>query len=879
MKNRVLLALIATASLTSAVNTSRAQVSPGTSFSISQQTPPEEDAGCTVPSFDDCYDSDFLDSACGQLQYDNTWTCYDIWYGEADAREADRTLSLVPKSVSPSGIKNVISTSSPQSAMGKTFNPSAFRFTSQQAARQTVGSSEEGINIYAVYDANGNQVESCRELVYENFYDVNVFQRATEGKSHSARALVDTAFGPSDKDSSVGTRHLNDQWMRSKDGRAFGKLFSNTQVPKNAFFYLPQIPANDQGEVVTSAPGLRSSLYFHSFGGKLVLAALASIPQNEQTHLNSWARQKLLNNALSYDAPAQGINANLPFKVANPPKGPIALDDLPLLMPGSGVNGAPPRKYLDAELNQLYNLQRRYQRLLNRWAKLNEKFEGSGWEASSLAPVPNPPPNKFQLPLQGGGGGGGGPQVLAPGGLSLAEPGAYQVPEVVQRRAVIVEMIAIYGEAVGSQCIAEGITPCDWSPKQFADQVQWTWSEKQDRLLTRCDNFTGGQLSNLYNLDQVFVDEVVEGESFYCAIQTDDSLTIADISKLQNDVVECRERKVAYQIAKAEAEAAAAEKVRAEAEAEARQYEELVDPQTGEVRGPRKFDRGGDDFGGQYFGLSYDYELGYAFSFDNEVCAIDAYAGGYFRGDARVVGKKVSLLDGQAFFDTDMREAHAHLRILGVDLFTPVSGSWEPTEAYEFSESNFIFKRKNIPIIKTTILIVVVPVKFELGITGMVGFNYGIFGRFVPPGADECPSITIAGIAGPLLGVYGYLEAGVDLFIVGAGIRGSVEIISAGTLLKMGVTLALDAGPDVMGEPEAESPLALRLSIDTSLDTYIQSLSGIIEGYAYVGFCPLLCKEVSDEIVSWQGPKWDSQVFFHDVDINLGVLDLAVFGL
>ncbi|MCA9572845.1 MAG: hypothetical protein KC656_33640, partial [Myxococcales bacterium] len=97
----------------------------------------EDGAGCPVPSEADCYDTAYLESACGELQYQNTWTCYGIWYGNAEAREDDAALAAVPRSASPSGIKKVIQTSTPKAATGRTFTPSPYRFTSQQAAHVT----------------------------------------------------------------------------------------------------------------------------------------------------------------------------------------------------------------------------------------------------------------------------------------------------------------------------------------------------------------------------------------------------------------------------------------------------------------------------------------------------------------------------------------------------------------------------------------------------------------------------------------------------------------------------------------------------------------------------------------------------------------------
>ncbi|MCB9663591.1 MAG: hypothetical protein H6732_05745 [Alphaproteobacteria bacterium] len=843
--------------------------------------PPSQEgsAGCAVPTKAECYDPAYLETACGELQYDHTWTCHGIWYAEGEAREDDLRLSAVPRSASPSGVKKVIRSATPAAPTGRTFTPSAYRFTSQQAAHVTVGSDQEGIDVYGMWDANGVEVTSCRELVYETFYDVNVFQRATRGKAHDPRAMVEVAFGPAGNPASLATRHLGDPWLRGKDGVPFGKLFGNTQEVRNAFLELPDVPLDDQGQATAGAPSLRWSLYHHSFGGKLLLALLGQIPEAKRTHLDSWARQELLEEALSWKQvvpPGNGPGLNLPLKAVAPPSGPLLPEDLPLAMPGSGIQGAPPRKYLDTELDELEEVQKRYRRALAQWAELNRRYEGSGWEPTVLAPAPQG---------QGGGlvvqgltnktqGGGKAPGLLPQLPLASKPPPPTETQE---RRALLERMVTLFFEASEAGCVSESITPCDWSPRRFVSRLAYTWSAEQDAALTACDEFSGGDLANLRNLDVTFVDEEVDGEVFFCRVTTGNTLTPKVLRKLTGDVKACRAEQVAYHEAVAAFEQAQLDA----AKAAAMSHPELVDESTGEVRGPRRFERGGDDFGGKYFGLSYDYEFGYRFDFVDDICSIDAYGGGHFRTDTRVFGHTVEIVDGEAFVDTDRREAHAHLRLLGVDLFTPIDQSWAQSEPWTWSTSSGIMRTKTIPVVKTVIVIVIVPVKFEIGVSGSFSYLYGLQAKIVPPNAEQCPGITAGGFTGPMIGLWGYLEAGVDVFIAGAGVRGSVEVISAGTLFKLDLGLVLQAGGNASEEAQVEAahPLELALLISTGMDLKLSTLSGKIEAYAYIGFCQPLCKEASEVIVSWNGPHWDKPIFQHDVEINLATLDLALFGL
>lgn len=100
--------------------------------------------------------------------------------------------------------------------------------------------------------------------------------------------------------------------------------------------------------------------------------------------------------------------------------------------------------------------------------------------------------------------------------------------------------------------------------------------------------------------------------------------------------------------------------------------------------------------------------------------------------------------------------------------------------------------------------------KARLGFQGAAGLAYGYDVAFT----------AVGGFAGPFAGARAYVQFGVDLYLVGAGIQGTLVPINDV------LTLRGDATVDFVDEP--------RLTLDLSAHNEVEALSGNCKVYAFV---------------------------------------------
>ncbi len=853
----------------------RAQRTPELAVRIPDALP-----GCGTPDLATCNDPDFLDSDCGLYELTHEATCAALWYAAMDGASSDAELGPVPAEIAADGIAEVIAAPQPPIPPNAFHTPDVFSFGSQIAASSYATNDTLAFDQVGQWQDNGTRVTSCRELVWETYYATNIYQHAIRFRPTDYRYQVDTAFGPAGNDASIGTLHANSSVLYGFDGTPFGTLFTGAEVPKNAFFDIPDHPTLRRRPSPEGAPSLMLSLYNHSFGAKLLLAVLANV--EDRTHPDTWTNQRTLDEALSVEGNPMPPNGWL--QLAPPPNDPDAFLALELGVTPDEEN--PIRRRFDRELNELDHLQRRLRRTLRDWARLDVEYAGSGWTPADLLPPAEEEPDDGQ----------GGPGFLAfpevnvppptPGGLVLAlappEPPNLapmldlQAPplppaETMARRRVLSEIVGLLVEGAEAGCIAEGMTPCDYSPAAFARRVRNDFVDEQDALLDQCDDFVGGQFSNILNLDIPFVDDP-EYPLLNCTVHTGPTITAAGYRALVDRVAECRLLKAEYdrQVALAEARA----RVLA--------VEELVDPSSGEIREPGRRRERHEHIGDpDSFGMGYDFEFGFGADFDGGICQVDIDAGGYFEAFAEALGNRRNLIDAEARFDTVERRLDLSLEIAGKNLFTPVHFDWEPLEALSFNPTDTAATEpKRIPLIQAYFTVVFVPVKIEMGISGQVGLDYGLRTTLQPPNNEECPYIFVGGLVEPWIGIDAYASAGVDLFVIGGGIRGALNLItgslpfSAGLRIGVGEReppLTVDANPVLALAPE------LTLNVDMNLDLELSTLSGGLYLYGYIGPCPF-CLSGEVRIAGWPGIEWSEPIIAQTYAVNLGDLGVALFG-
>jgi hypothetical protein len=324
-------------------------------------------------------------------------------------------------------------------------------------------------------------------------------------------------------------------------------------------------------------------------------------------------------------------------------------------------------------------------------------------------------------------------------------------------------------------------------------------------------------------------------------------------------VEQCRQAKIEYE------EWLAAE----EAKNRVRAIPELTDPASGQFVMPG-IDKSRDEYmGNKYFGLGYDYAFGFGMDIQSEVCSIQMHAGGHLLAYTKVFGVDVALLDAAANADTEEQAVHVHGRILGIELFEGIDESWDQEDTYHFDIVRTPSKKKEQTIIDTTIVVVVVPIGIELGISGEIGAKLGLTVDATGLAGMSCPSVVVGGLVEPYLGVNGYVSAAIDIFIAAAGVRGEVNIITVSLPFKPGIGLSVigDMNGDIL-------PDGLELVVKATLDLVLETLSGRIWAFAEIGFCPF-CYTGEFTIIKWTGPQWVQPLFDQTYTINLADLDAA----
>jgi len=204
---------------------------------------------------------------------------------------------------------------------------------------------------------------------------------------------------------------------------------------------------------------------------------------------------------------------------------------------------------------------------------------------------------------------------------------------------------------------------------------------------------------------------------------------------------------------------------------------------------------------------------------------------------ARTVQTDASLsaADKVASFD-------AHVELLGIDIFT-IDDEPLPTSYSKENEDSF-----DISLVRTTVLLGFIPVTIAAGF----GFDYGyrLNAAFTQSSCIDSPSLKMSADVRPHAGADAYVEAYVDLFIAGAGVKGELTLLDA--------ALPFDASVAVIQQPtgwavDASSSLVLELTELSGAISFVVKVIGITVW--------------ETELFSWAGirqrvPLWETDVTF-----------------
>ncbi|HEY6558732.1 MAG TPA: hypothetical protein VI072_15720 [Polyangiaceae bacterium] len=876
-------------------------------------------AGCPTPSLNMCQDGSYLESACAATHVTEEGTCSVLVEEAMRAREDEAKPSIIVKDFAASGVDHVIA--DPGTPSEPYYTPDPYSVTSMYEAvsygadvpapAQNLNVANDFFfNVYEGWMSNQAQVLSCEEYVYEKFFDLNIYHRLLGADLNDPMEALTVAFGPLNSLQSIGTRHLASPELRGLDGRAFGKFFMDQVVSKNAFFDIPAFLAQKVKLIELPGPNLHQSIANYSELGEALLATIEDNRDSTASGKHSWQRMQWMWQNLMYHPPAGlGLKTPTPGGSSPDPGSTVAVTPSnPIVGPGklTGVGdpaaallGVVPghehvRRHLPDELNELYRLQMRLKEQLRKWRETNLEYKHSGWSPVSLLPAGQ---GAFQGSGSGGSGGilgsgsitvgmhtdPSGPTYTAPGvggagGSAPVFPGNVAIDppndteETIVRRRIVKEITTILDEALSRGCLDSGLTPCDWSPMSFARDAHASFAAAQEAAYDSCVEIvegvavgsdqppTDGFLPNLLGRTYTFVPANSE---YACAVYVPEELTAQELEDLPQQVEHCREQQLKQEELEAKEELAA--------------NSPLYDDVTGEWLNPGMIKEGGEDMGNKYFGLDYGYKFGWELDMSSGVCGMQAWAGAEFDAGATVFKKHFTMVDFEASLDTadsddDDKVIDIHGEIFGKSMFDDIvveQGDIEPL--LEWSRTREVSESKDATLIEQRFVIVVVPVRLSAGIAGRIGAELGINAELAGFTDGTCPRIAVGGLVKPFIGIDAFVEAGIDIFIASAGIRGDLTIIEAGLPFEPKVSVTL-AGGEVEGNDI--QPVNLTLDVDTSLKLELSTLSGKLSAFAAAGPCPL-CVKGKWTIVEWNGPKWSKTLIDESYSAPLASLDLV----
>ncbi|MFY1830561.1 hypothetical protein ACN47A_31895 [Myxococcus fulvus] len=383
-------------------------------------------------------------------------------------------------------------------------------------------------------------------------------------------------------------------------------------------------------------------------------------------------------------------------------------------------------------------------------------------------------------------------------------------------------------------CLAfQGATapaPCDWSPKRFAQRVLNLYQTPREQAFQKCVDYTNDDFAALKSKALVVAGKVNHPAQDYTT---------------RPSVLETYfPRRDAFLSALSSATGA------------------VRDPYTAALR--LKWEAGDSySLGDETFGATADYQVSVEVkNVTASDCAMSPEAYGRFDATGRAFSKSVQLVHAEA----RVSDTHAKVDLDVLDNTIPVVDVDQVLAAGQFNVvSGAKSKSATLVDVETTFVIVVVPVTLGAKVAGTVGLDYSLGGehKVTQVGASQCRvnSLSLAGRIEPYARVDGELYAGVDLFILEAGIKGKLQLVHASVPIEANVGLNYGAN----------GASAFTLGMGGKADLKFTFLAGSISAYLEVGIWPFE-EEFEATLVSWDGIHDDVKLF--DKNVSVLVADL-----
>lgn len=718
----------------------------------------------------------------------------------------------------------------------------------------------------------GLPVHDCFEYVHERFYDVSQLEIIT--LASTPRETFDYAYSQGRAFAADGTRTADglafeqlcaSEDLRSLDDRdVFGRMFPHPIV-QNAFhvMFLAEA-ALDGGEGDTQGLPV-----------ELVEFVRDHVPRDGEMVQPNWLWHALQSREMRtmYRRSPASIRPTVDYPCG-----------------ATRTYG-----YTDEELNYLYDLQQRYQYLLSQLRvntlrpDLVPENLPNDWIGDAINPVPEQSVAGIQrnLRLEAGASSVGG------SGLGdLFDPHRFidrLNPSVVaaifaQDQTLASEILEVLEEAQEWGCLeSDGPTPCDWSPKLFAELVQNRFKAEQEAAFDECEEYVTSAVdfSRERPVPEDTTDLVYDSGSpedarfatllrISCSARDlDDDLGVCPSNPEEGDTFNYSGNHIwidgSYAttatnirapdgnprqtfISRSRDHVASSTRgliLKAAGEL-LDEAPELLDTATSTLRLPTYAQTFGETLGNTFFEVEYGY--GYSAKVDgfdsgtseeedlchddnalSFVATMDAHA------DVTILGHRVDdLVKATAVAvasDKDSeRGVEAAVSVAGMDVYT--SGGSRVNAVDDGGSRDF---GRSIPGFDAWFNVLGVPIHVEAGATVVAGVDAVASTGWSCGGGDTTPEARLLLTVTPSLEAQGYASAAVDIGIARAGIKGTL------TLIGIGLPIAFDM-----------KILRGAIVIENGVDLQLSTLQGRLALFAEVGAGPFSL-DAEKTLVSWGG--------------------------
>lgn len=554
-----------------------------------------------------------------------------------------------------------------------------------------------------VWEANGAYVTSCREYVWEKWYDWSRFEDATGGVDGDfARFVFDRAFDP--------VTGISERLIRSRNGAPQRDVrFPEGAMPKNAYFLYEPTPF-DRYPMDPSILPHESGREYHKVDWawhRDRSVDLAGVPDATLAH--EYARQVAFKKLLARRA---DVLEDLITAAAG--GSPVILTTSPTLATWVPFSVA-------AKFTEDTSAMTSYVGSSSAAAAraVSALSPGSVTTVIDAAAIPEPMTVVVDPAA--------GKYVYADTGGTTGKMG--------QLYLIDKEIAAYLTHARDAGCLnMSATTACDWSPELFAEQLRGQFATERERDLQTCMEKTGDDFSPgamIHDPGAFGVPFAIPGLDY-----ASDSEAVRAFFAIYDLYVR-----------------------------DYLDFTPEPGSVTEPAKGFWKYDK--KAYGSDDWNVGYEYKVGWGLQKNSGaklgLCDTDLRVQGMAKATAELAGKTIQIIDGDNSLTSQdgVFHAHSHLEILGKKIYDPID-DWKSEVTYKPVNFKLVAK----PSYAATIVIVFVPVTIEVGVAGEAGLAAEITGsleRACPSAGPATLEISATAGLTPFIHVSGFGSVGVGV--------------------------------------------------------------------------------------------------------------------